>query len=50
MAIVLGKRVSIMGFPLRWHMGDGSAVWHVAQIEEAELNPVSPWVCKYGVF
>lgn len=49
-AIVLGKRVSIMGFPLRWYMGDGSVVWLVAQIDEAGLNPVPPRVYKYGVF
>jgi hypothetical protein len=38
-----------MGFPLRWYMGDGSIVRLLAQIGEAELNPVPPRVCKYGV-
>jgi len=42
--------VSIVGFPLRWYLGDGSIVWLVAQIDEAELKPVPRRVDKYGVF
>jgi kynurenine formamidase len=48
-AMVVGKRVNIMGFPLRWYMGDGSIVRLVASIDESELNNVPKRVYKYGV-
>jgi len=48
-AQVVGKRVTIMGFPIRWYMGDGSIVRLVAMIDESELNPVPRRVYKYGV-
>jgi kynurenine formamidase len=49
-AKVVGKRVKIMGFPLRWYMGDGSIVRLVAEIDEDEMNKVPDRVYKYGVF
>jgi kynurenine formamidase len=48
-AKVVGKRVTIMGFPIRWYMGDGSIVRLVAMIDEADMNPVPDRVYKYGV-
>jgi len=48
-AMVVGKRVTIMGFPIRWYMCDGSIVRLVAQIYEDDLNKVPPRVYKYGV-
>lgn len=47
-AMVVGKRVMISGFPIRWYMGDGSIVRLVAFIDEDELNDVPPRVYKYG--
>src|ERR1019366_8919955 len=46
---VVGKRVTIMGFPIRWYMGDGSIVRLVAQIDEDDMNKVPDRVYKYGV-
>ncbi|MGO0059826.1 cyclase family protein [Brevibacillus fluminis] len=46
--MVVGKRVTISGFPIRWYMGDGSIVRLVAFIDEDEANPVAPRVYKYG--
>ena len=48
-AMVVGKRVTIMGLPLRWYMGDGSIVRMAALIDEKDINPVPPRVYKYGV-
>jgi hypothetical protein len=31
-------------------MGDGSVLWLLAQVDEAELNPVPPRVYRHGVF
>ena len=45
---VVGKRVTIMGFPIRWYMGDGSIVRLVAKIDEDKLNDVPDRVYKYG--
>jgi len=47
-AKVVGKRVKIMGFPIRWYMGDGSIVRLVAEIDEEELNDVPDRIYKYG--
>jgi len=47
--MVVGKRVTIMGLPLRWYMGDGSIVRMAALIDEKDINPVPPRVYKYGV-
>lgn len=47
-AKVVGKRVKIMGFPIRWYMGDGSIVRLVIEIDEDELNDVPDRVYKYG--
>ena len=48
-AMVVGKRCTVMGFPIRWYMGDGSIVRLVALIDEKEINDVPPRVYKYGV-
>lgn len=45
---VVGKRFKLMGFPLRWYMGDGSIVRLVAEIDEEDLNPVPDRVYRYG--
>jgi kynurenine formamidase len=47
---VLGKRVTIAGFPIRWHKGDGSIVRLVAFIDEDEMNDVPDRVYKYGTY
>jgi kynurenine formamidase len=47
-AMVVGKRVTLSGFPIRWYMGDGSIVRLVAFIDEDEINKVPPRVYKYG--
>lgn len=46
--MVLGKRVTISGFPIRWYKGDGSIVRLVAMIDEDDLNKVPPREYKYG--
>jgi kynurenine formamidase len=46
--MVVGKRVTIAGFPIRWYMGDGSIVRLVAFIDEQDLNNVPPRVYRYG--
>jgi kynurenine formamidase len=46
--MVVGKRVTISGFPIRWYKGDGSIVRLVAMIDEDEINNVPPRVYKYG--
>ncbi|MCP4121526.1 MAG: cyclase family protein [Bacteroidetes bacterium] len=45
---VVGKRVKIIGFPIRWYMGDGSIVRLVAEIDEDDMNDVPDRVYKYG--
>jgi len=47
-AKVVGKRVTISGFPIRWYMGDGSIVRLVAMIDEDEMNQVPDRIYKYG--
>jgi kynurenine formamidase len=49
-AKVVGKRVKIMGFPIRWYKGDGSIVRLVAEIDEDDMNKVPDRVYPYGVF
>lgn len=46
--MVVGKRVTICGFPIRWYKGDGSIVRLVAFIDEDEINNVPPRVYRYG--
>jgi len=46
--MVVGKRVTISGFPIRWYMGDGSIVRLVAFIDEDEINDVPQRVYRYG--
>lgn len=46
--MVVGKRVTIAGFPIRWWMGDGSIVRLVAFIDEDDINDVPPRVYRYG--
>lgn len=48
-AKIVGKRIKIMGFPIRWYMGDGSIVRLVAEIDEDDMNQVPDRVYKYGV-
>lgn len=48
-AKVVGKRVTIAGFPIRWYMGDGSIVRMVAITDEDNLNDVPDRVYPYGV-
>ncbi len=45
---VVGKRFQFWCFPLRWYMGDGTMVRCVAEIDDADLNPVPDRVYKYG--
>lgn len=45
---VVGKRVTISGFPIRWYMGDGSIVRLVAFIDEDEINNVPERIYPYG--
>jgi kynurenine formamidase len=47
-AKVVGKRVTISGFPIRWYMGDGSIVRLVAMIDEDDMNKVPDRIYKYG--
>lgn len=46
--MVVGKRVTVAGFPIRWYMGDGSIVRLVAFIDEDEINDVPERVYRYG--
>lgn len=48
-AKIVGKRVKIMGFPIRWYMGDGSIVRLVAEIDEDDINDVPDRIYPYGV-
>jgi kynurenine formamidase len=45
---VSGKRFRFYCFPLRWHMGDGSMVRCVAEIDEDDLNDVPDRKYTYG--
>lgn len=45
---VKGKRFRFFALPIRWHMGDGSMVRCVAEIDEEELVPAEERVYKYG--
>lgn len=47
-AKVVGKRVTIMGFPIRWYRGDGSIVRLVAALDEKDLNDVPDRLYRYG--
>lgn len=48
--MVVGKRVTICGFPIRWYNGDGSIVRLVAFADEDNLNDVPPKVYEHGTF
>jgi kynurenine formamidase len=48
-AKVVGKRFKIMGFPIRWYLGDGSIVRLVAEIDEDDINKTPDRVYPYGV-
>lgn len=48
--MVVGKRVILAGFPIRWYLGDGSIVRLVAFIDEDEVNDVPPRTYPYGIF
>jgi len=46
---VVGKRFRFMAFPIRWHLGDGSMVRCVAEIDEDDIIPNVPErIYKYG--
>lgn len=45
---VVNKKFRFMAFPLRWHMGDGSMVRCVAEIDEDDLNDVEDRKYVYG--
>lgn len=45
---VTNKRFRFFAFPIRWHLGDGSMVRCVAEIDEDELNDAPPRTYKYG--
>jgi len=47
-AKVVGKRLKLMGFPIRWYMGDGSIIRLVAEIDADEMNKVPDRIYKYG--
>jgi kynurenine formamidase len=47
---VVGKRFKFMAFPIRWHMGDGSMVRCVAEIDEDDLVDAPERVYTYGSF
>jgi hypothetical protein len=40
---------NVMGFPIRWYMGDGSIVCLVAESDEDDMNKGPDRVSKYGV-
>lgn len=48
-AKIVGKRFKLMGFPIRWYMGDGSIVRLVAEIDEDDMNKVPDRIYPYGV-
>jgi kynurenine formamidase len=45
---VVGKRFRFFAFPIRWHLGDGSMVRCVAEIDEDDLNDAPPRLYPYG--
>ncbi len=45
---VVNKKFKFMAFPIRWHMGDGSMVRCIAEIDEDELNDVPDRTYNYG--
>ncbi len=45
---VLGKRFRFFAFPIRWHLGDGSMVRCVAEIDEDDVNAVPSRTYTYG--
>ena len=47
---VVGKRFKFMAFPLRWHLGDGSMVRCVAEIDEDDLVDAPERKYPYGSF
>jgi len=45
---VLGKRFRFFAFPIRWHLGDGSMVRCVAEIDEDDVIDAPPRLYPYG--
>ncbi len=45
---VVGKRFRFFAFPIRWHLGDGSMVRCVAEIDEDNLNDAPSRTYPYG--
>jgi kynurenine formamidase len=45
---VTGKCFRFFAFPIRWHLGDGSMVRAVAEIDEKDINNVPDRVYPYG--
>lgn len=45
---VVNKRFRFFAFPIRWHLGDGSMVRCVAEIDEDDLNDVPSRTYPYG--
>ncbi len=45
---VVGKRFRFLAFPIRWHLGDGSMVRCVAEIDEDDLNDAPSRTYPYG--
>ena len=45
---VVNKRFRFLAFPIRWHLGDGSMVRCVAEIDEDDLNDVPSRTYPYG--
>jgi len=45
---VKNKRFRFFALPIRWHLGDGSMVRCVAEIDESEIVPAEPRLYKYG--
>jgi kynurenine formamidase len=45
---VRGKRFRFFAFPIRWHMGDGSMIRAVAEIDEDQIVSAPERVYKYG--
>ena len=45
---VKGKRFRFFALPIRWHLGDGSMVRCVAEIDEDEIVPAEERLYKYG--
>jgi kynurenine formamidase len=45
---VVGKRFRFIALPIRWHMGDGSMVRAVAEIDEDDIIPQPQRMYPYG--